>query len=353
MAQGQGSVVLIGSRHSAGTLALQEFLTRNSQPYTYLDVDHDADVQETLDHFGLERGRRARRSSAADDASSRSRRSRRSASASASTGSTRTSCATWWSSARAPRASPPRSTGPPRGSTCWSSRRAPREGRRAPARASRTTSAFPRGSRASDLAGRALVQAEKFGAEFAVARTAVRLACERRPYGGSTWATASASQARTVIIATGVAVPEARPPDLARFEGLGVYYGATQIEATFCDGEDVIVVGGGNSAGQAAVFLSQGRGDRCTCWCAARGLAESMSRYLIRRIEETPNITLRTRTRDRGARGGRPPRARDAGATPAARARRTGDPPRVPDDRRRPQHGLARAAASRSTRRAS
>ena len=82
MAQGQGSVVLIGSRHSAGTLALQEFLTRNSQPYAYLDVDRDPEVQKTLDHFGSA-WTTCRSSSAAARASSGSRRSRRSASASA------------------------------------------------------------------------------------------------------------------------------------------------------------------------------------------------------------------------------------------------------------------------------
>jgi thioredoxin reductase (NADPH) len=76
---------------------------------------------------------------------------------------------------------------------------------------------------------------------------------------------------------------------------LGVYYGATQVEATFCEGEDVIVVGGGNSAGQAAVFLSS-HGRQVNVLVRRPGLAESMSRYLIRRIEETPNITLRTRT---------------------------------------------------------
>ena len=139
------------------------------------------------------------------------------------------------------------------------------------------------------------MQAEKFGAELAVARTAVRLECERRPYridlGGGV-----SVQAKSVIIATGVQYRKPDLPDLARFEGVGVYYGATQLEANICQGDDVIVVGGGNSAGQAAVFLS-GHGRHVNMFVRGPGLAESMSRYLIRRIEETPNIELRTSTR--------------------------------------------------------
>jgi thioredoxin reductase (NADPH) len=123
----------------------------------------------------------------------------------------------------------------------------------------------------------------------------VRLGCDRRPYrvdigGGHT------VQARTIIIATGVQYRKPDIPNLGSFEGLGVYYGATQVEANFCEGEDVIVVGGGNSAGQAAVFLSA-HGRSVNVLVRGPGLAESMSRYLIRRIEETPNISLRTRVR--------------------------------------------------------
>ncbi len=102
-------------------------------------------------------------------------------------------------------------------------------------------------------------------------------------------------QARAVVIATGVKYRKPDLPDLARYEGVGVYYGATRVEARFCRGEDVIVVGGGNSAGQAAVFLSEA-GRHVTMMVRRTGLAESMSRYLIRRIQETPNITLLTKT---------------------------------------------------------
>ena len=102
-------------------------------------------------------------------------------------------------------------------------------------------------------------------------------------------------RARTVIIATGARYRKPSLANLEQFEGAGVYYTATFMEAQLCDGEEVIVVGGANSAGQAAVFLAQ-TASRVHLLVRSQGLSESMSRYLIRRIEETPAIELRTRT---------------------------------------------------------
>src|SRR3982074_1471919 len=99
--------------------------------------------------------------------------------------------------------------------------------------------------------------------------------------------------ARTVVIATGAQYRRLPLENLSRFEGAGVYYGATHLEAQLCGGEEVIVVGGGNSAGQAAVFLAQ-TARRVYMLVRAGGLAETMSRYLIRRIDESPNIELLT-----------------------------------------------------------
>jgi len=101
--------------------------------------------------------------------------------------------------------------------------------------------------------------------------------------------------ARTVIIATGVQYRRPAIENLSRFEGAGVYYSATFMEAQLCGDEDVIVVGGANSAGQAATFLAR-TARRVHMLVRARGLAETMSRYLSRRIEETPSIVLRTST---------------------------------------------------------
>ena len=96
-------------------------------------------------------------------------------------------------------------------------------------------------------------------------------------------------------MATGAAYRKLAVPDLGRFEGVGVYYGATRVEAQLCGGEEIAVVGGGNSAGQAAVFLS-GIARHVHLLVRGAGLAESMSRYLIRRIEGSPAITLRPHT---------------------------------------------------------
>src|SRR5207248_8130366 len=118
-----------------------------------------------------------------------------------------------------------------------------------------------------ELAGRAFTQAEKFGAEVAIARTAAGLRCEVRPYevelsgGGQV-------KARAVVIATGVRYRKLALPELSRFEGAGVFYGATEMEAQLCAGQEVIVVGGGNSAGQAAVFLA---GKGCRVHVVVRG----------------------------------------------------------------------------------
>jgi thioredoxin reductase (NADPH) len=153
---------------------------------------------------------------------------------------------------------------------------------------------FPTGISGQELAGRAYTQAQKFGAQVVIAKGAKRLTCDRKPYaieidnGGRV-------PARAVIIATGVEYRRLPLENLSRFEGAGVYYGATLLEAQLCGGEEVFVVGGGNSAGQAAVFLAQ-TASRVHMLVRSGGLAQTMSRYLIRRIEETPTIIIRPHT---------------------------------------------------------
>jgi thioredoxin reductase (NADPH) len=153
---------------------------------------------------------------------------------------------------------------------------------------------FPTGISGQELASRALTQAEKFGAELMIARGARRLSCEKRPYAIEI-DDGPPVPARTVVIATGAQYRKLKVPNLDEFEGAGVYYGATPIEAQLCRGEEVIVVGGGNSAGQAAVFLAQ-TAKRVHLLVRGTGLAESMSRYLIRRIEGSDAIVLRPHT---------------------------------------------------------
>jgi thioredoxin reductase (NADPH) len=153
---------------------------------------------------------------------------------------------------------------------------------------------FPTGISGQALAARAYTQAQKFGAQIIIAKSATRLTCDRKPYAIEIGEGPRVTT-RTVVIATGAEYRKPAIENLSRFEGAGVYYGATFMEAQLCAGEEVIVVGGGNSAGQAAVFLAQ-TARRVHMLVRSSGLAESMSRYLIRRIEENPAIVLRTQT---------------------------------------------------------
>jgi len=153
---------------------------------------------------------------------------------------------------------------------------------------------FPMGISGQSLASRAFVQAEKFGAHIAIARSALALECTRPPYlvrlddGGSV-------RARSVIVAAGARYRKLDLPNLAQFEGNGVYYGATQVEAEICRDDEVGIVGGGNSAGQAAIFLA-GFAKHVYLLVRRAGLAETMSRYLISRIEACKEITVKTFT---------------------------------------------------------
>jgi thioredoxin reductase (NADPH) len=146
---------------------------------------------------------------------------------------------------------------------------------------------FPTGISGQELAARAYHQAQKFGAEMLIAK-GTRLVCDSKPYVVEV-ENGARIPARSIVIATGA---EYRGPPLknfSRFEGAGVYYGATFVEAQLREGEEVIVVDGGTSAGQAAVFLAETT--KCVHMLVrSAGLAESMSRYLIRRIEETATI---------------------------------------------------------------
>jgi thioredoxin reductase (NADPH) len=153
---------------------------------------------------------------------------------------------------------------------------------------------FPTGISGLDLTARAYAQAQKFGAQIMIAKGATGLACDRQQYavnvdGGPRL------PARAVIIATGAEYRKPALENLSRFEGAGVYYIAMPMEAQLCVGEDVIIVGGGNSAGQAAVFLAQ-TAKRVHMLVRGERLADTMSRYLIRRIEDNPAIVLRTHT---------------------------------------------------------
>src|SRR2546425_1320859 len=157
---------------------------------------------------------------------------------------------------------------------------------------------FPTGISGQALAGRAYTQAQKFGARMLIPMELLRLDCERSAEGEPMLlqlADGRAVRSRSVVIATGARYRRPECTNLKAMEGRGVWYWASPIEARMCAGEEVVLVGGGNSAGPAAVFLSA---HAAKVWMLVRGagLAASMSKYLIDRIAGTANIELRTRT---------------------------------------------------------
>jgi thioredoxin reductase (NADPH) len=155
---------------------------------------------------------------------------------------------------------------------------------------------FPTGISGQALAARAFLQAQKFGAEILIPASAKMLDCARVDGALSVDIDDGARvRARALVIASGARYRRPAIAEIGRFEGRGVWYWASPIEARLCAGEEVIVVGGGNSAGQGAVFLS-GHAARVRMMVRGSGLAESMSRYLIDRIAATPNIELMTET---------------------------------------------------------
>lgn len=289
-----GNAILLGSNHSPATLRLREFLSRNGHPYRYIDLDTDERSQYMLDHFHVKvedvpvvvcNGRNVLRNpstaqladclglnASVDESQVRDL-------IVVGAGPSGLAAAVYAASEGLDVLVV--EAGAPGGQAGTSSRIENYLG-------------FPTGISGSDLTGRALAQAQKFGAHMMVARQATRLHCERRPYQimldqGTPLST------RAIVLAAGAQYNKPPIKNLERFEGIGVYYGATNMESQLCAGEEVVVIGGGNSAGQAAVFLSD-RARKVYMLVRSGQLSDTMSRYLIRRIEENPNIELHYHT---------------------------------------------------------
>jgi thioredoxin reductase (NADPH) len=284
-----GDVALIGSPHSPGTLRIKEFLTRNGHPYTYLDLDKDSGVQEMLDRFkvGVDeipvlicRGttvlRNPSNQQVADCLGLNPKLDETQVLDVVIVGAGPAGLAAAVYAASEGLNVLMIETTAPGGQAGSSSKIENYLG-------------FPTGISGQNLAGRAYAQAQKFGAKLIIARSAVRLS-GKRPYKIEIDDGHSVA-GRTVVIATGAQYRKLPLKNLDDFEGMGIYFGATFIEAQMCGEEEVIVVGGGNSAGQAAVFLSE-TAKHVHMLVRSNGLADSMSRYLIRRIEDSPKITL-------------------------------------------------------------
>jgi len=290
-----GDAVLIGSNHSSDTLRLREFLARNGQPHTYLDVEVDPEVQTVLDQFGVPladipvlicRGAVALRNPSNSEAAE---------CLGLNAGIDQGDVSDVVVVGAGPSGLAAAVYGASEGLNVLVLEQNAPGGQAGSSSRIENYLGFPMGISGQELSNRAFVQAEKFGAHIAIARSAKKLKTSHPPYtidlddGGS-------ARGRTIIIAAGSRYRRLDLPNLTQFEGVGVYYGATHVEATVCRDEEVAVVGGGNSAGQAAVFLS---GTAKHVYLVMRGpcLAKTMSRYLISRIEASPQITLMAWTR--------------------------------------------------------
>lgn len=299
--RGQGNVVLLGSRHSGHTLHLREFLTRNGLPHTYMDLDFDPGAQEMLDHFQVTikeipvvicNNRDVLRNPTIKQLAKCLGLNEHITASDVrdvvvvGAGPAGLGAAVYGASegldvlvieAESP------------GGQAGSSSRI------------ENYLGFPMGISGLELAGRAAAQAQKFGAKVLIANNVTKLNCERRPYEVGVDC-GNVIRAKTVVIASGVRYNKPKIDNLGKFEGQGIYYGATYIEAQLCGKEDVIVVGGANSAGQAAVYLSQ-FGGKVHMLVRSNQLSDTMSRYLIQRIEENPAIDVHYRTEIVGLEG--------------------------------------------------
>ncbi len=292
--EGLGNVIIMGSRHSANTLRLREFLTRNSHPHTYVDLDSDTAAQELLDRFNLKieeipvvicSGRAVLRNPTTQQLAEclgfggTLDESRIRDVAIVGGGPAGLAAAVYAASEGLDAVVIEAEF--PGGQAGASSKIENYIG-------------FPMGISGLELTGRAVVQAEKFGAQMWVGQRVVQINCDQRPYQ-LTLENGSILQARSIVIAAGAQYNKPNVANLKQFEGKGIYYAATFMESQLCGSDEAIVIGGGNSAGQAAVFLAE-TAKKVYMLVRGKTLSETMSRYLIQRITEHPAIELHFQT---------------------------------------------------------
>jgi thioredoxin reductase (NADPH) len=286
-----GDAVLIGSSLSSDSLRLRSFLARNGHPHTYVDLEREPDVQSVLDHFAIRvtdipvlicRGQLVLRNPSNAEAA---------ACFGLNAGIDDHKVADLIVIGAGPSGLAAAVYGASEGLNVLVIESNAPGGQAGSSSRIENYLGFPTGISGQSLANRAFLQAEKFGARISIARAARSLQCANPPYTVRLDDGAMV-QGRSVIIASGAQYRRLDLPNLSQFEGLGVYYGATQVESQLCQDQEVVVVGGGNSAGQAAIYLS-GFAKRVHLSVRGPGLENTMSRYLIARIEASPNITLK------------------------------------------------------------
>ena len=279
---GLGNVTVLGSQHSSNTLRLRQFLTRNGHPHRYVDLDSDKASQELLDRFDIKledvpvvicsgknvlRNPTNQRLAECLGFAGHIDEHRIYDVAIVGAGPAGLAAAVYAASegldAVVLEAQFP-------GGQAGSSSKI------------ENYVGFPMGISGQELTGRAVVQAEKFGAQMMVGQRVVKIRCEQRPYQ-LTLENGGIIDARSIVIASGAQYTKLKVENLEKFEGQGVYYAATAMEAQLCAGEKVVVVGGGNSAGQAAVFLAE-TAHQVHMLVRGKALSETMSRYLIQEL---------------------------------------------------------------------
>jgi thioredoxin reductase (NADPH) len=297
---GEGNVVLFGAKSSARSLALREFLTRNAHPFTYVDIDSESFAGELMEKLAVRHSEIPvvycnnryvlRNPSIAElaqclDLNINTDKSVRDVLV-IGAGPAGLAAAVYAASEGL--------------RTLVIEKSAP-GGQAGSSSKIENYLGFPTGLSGQELANRSIAQAQKFGAQIMVAQSVVHIDTSRQPYK-VVLESGLKFNARTVVIATGAQYARLPIEDADTFTGRGIYYNATHMEAQLCHSEEVIVVGGGNSAGQAAVFLGQSS-VKVHLFVRSQKLSDSMSQYLIGRIETNPRIEIHYLTRITGLSG--------------------------------------------------
>jgi thioredoxin reductase (NADPH) len=285
---GHGNVMILGSKYSAETLTLREFLTRDGDPFTYVDLDADPIAQEFLDRFDIKltdipvvicnatqvlRNPTVREVADALGLNAGFDASQVLDVVVVGAGPAGLAAAVYAAS---------------EGLNVLVIEQSAPGGQAGSSSKIENYLGFPTGLSGNELASRAIAQSEKFGAQIMVARTVKQLNCDDRPYSvvlddGETLLS------RTIVLATGAQYNRPAIAGIEQFVGRGVHYNATFMEAQLCRDGEVVVIGGGNSAGQAAVFLAQ-HTSGVHMLVRSGVLADTMSRYLVQRIESSPQV---------------------------------------------------------------